>query len=41
MARLAKILKDLVDGGYDFENIDFISSIQKDIENFEKSIGEV
>lgn len=37
----ANILRDLVYGGYNFESIDFMSSIQLDIENFEKGLGEV
>jgi len=36
----AKILKDLVLGGYNFSAIDYMSSIQLDIENFEKSLLE-
>ncbi len=34
----ANILKELVFGGYDFDKIDFMSSIQKDIYEFEKSL---
>jgi len=36
----ANILKDLVLGGYDFESMNFMSSIQQDISNFEQSIIE-
>ncbi|MGQ9855404.1 MAG: HD domain-containing phosphohydrolase [Fervidobacterium sp.] len=36
----AKILKELVFGGYNFDSIDFMSSIQKDISDFEKSLIE-
>ncbi|MFN4200555.1 MAG: HD-GYP domain-containing protein, partial [Fervidobacterium gondwanense] len=36
----AKILKELVFGGYNFDSIDFMSSIQKDINDFEKSLIE-
>ncbi len=36
----ASILKELVYGGFNFESIDFISSIQKDINDFEKSLTE-
>ncbi|MEN3042999.1 MAG: HD domain-containing phosphohydrolase [Fervidobacterium sp.] len=36
----ANILKELVYGGYDFDKIDFMSAIQEDISNFEKSLTE-
>ncbi|AMW32629.1 HDIG domain-containing protein [Fervidobacterium changbaicum] len=36
----ASILKELVYGGFDFESINFMSSIQKDINDFEKSLLE-
>ncbi|MGC8955959.1 MAG: HD domain-containing protein [Fervidobacterium sp.] len=36
----ANILKELVYGGYDFEKMDFMSSIQREIYDFEKSLME-
>lgn len=36
----ANILKELVLGGYDFESMNFISAIQKEISDFEKSLIE-
>lgn len=36
----ANILKELVYGGYNFDKIDFMSSIQQDIADFERSLTE-
>jgi len=36
----ANILRDLVLGGYDFNNIDFMSHIQAEIVDFERSLNE-